>query len=300
VPEGGGAEESVAKDTKGRRALGRGLDALFTPKPAAADAKYGAGAVFTCPIERIKPRSDQPRKHFDTGALDDLAATIREHGIIQPLVVRRVGDDAFQLIAGERRWRAAQRAGLKDVPVVVKDVTPEKAFELALIENLQREDLNPIEVAEAYQRLLDDHHSTQEDLARVVGKNRTTVTNSLRLLKLPAKVRAMIQVGTLSEGHGRALLGAPDVESMVAVAEKAIRGRLSVRKIESLIRQAKRDPKAAKGAEPKTPAVRDLEIRLTRRLSARVTVEHRGPGGKLVVSYGNLDELDRIIESLDA
>src|SRR5690606_9289217 len=136
------------------------------------------------------------------------AATIREHGVIQPLVVRRVGDDRFELIAGERRWRASQRAGLKEVPVVVKDVTPQKAFELALIENVQREDLNPIEVAEAYQRLLEDHVETQEDLARVVGKSRVAITNSLRLLKLPTKVRAMIRVGTLSEGHGRALLGA--------------------------------------------------------------------------------------------
>lgn len=292
----------MEKDQKGRRALGRGLDALFQPKPAiAADPKYGVGAVFECPIERVAPRRDQPRKSFDTAALDDLAATIREHGIIQPLVVRRLGEDRFEIVAGERRWRAAQRAGKKEVPVVVKDVSPDKAFELALIENLQREDLNPIEVAEAYQRLIDDHQSTQEDLARTVGKSRSAVANALRLLKLPTKVRAMIRVGTLSEGHGRALLGAADLEVMVAVAEKAIRGRLSVRKVEQLVRDARKEPRsAATPVRDKTPAVRDLELRLMRRFGARTSVDHKGPGGKVVVSYANLDELDRIIETLGA
>ncbi len=300
---------------KARRALGRGLDALLPPKaspaakPASGDAGhapagYGRNAVFNCPIERISPRRDQPRQHFDGDALDELAATIATHGIIQPLVVRRLGeagrDETFEIIAGERRWRAAQRAGLKEVPVVVKDVSPNDAFELALIENLARQDLNPIEVAEAYQRLLDDLGHTQEALADRMGRSRVAITNALRLLKLPEPVRALLSDGSLSEGHGRALLGAPDDQTMVDLARKAVRGKLSVRKVEQLVKGQKpdADPTPAKPPEKKSAAVRDLEDRLTRRFGARAVVEHKGKGGKLVVSYADLDELDRIIERL--
>jgi ParB family chromosome partitioning protein len=294
----------VSAERKGRRALGRGLEALLPARPAPASGKYGPQAVFTCAIERIAPRRDQPRRSYDSDALDELAATITEHGIIQPLVVRRVAEDDYEIIAGERRWRAAQRVGLKEVPVVVKDVTPEKAFEMALVENLQREDLNPMEIAEAYQRLLDDHGSTQAVLAQAVGKSRVAVTNSLRLLKLPDKVRALVRSSALSEGHGRALLGAPDEETMIAVALKAARGRLSVRKVEQLVRSTRRGKSGERGqAEPragKSAGVRDLEQRLTRRLGAKTTVEHKDPGGSLVVRYANLDELDRIIAVLEA
>lgn len=294
----------MADPRKGRRALGRGLEALLPSKPA-DEARYGARAVFTCPIERIVPRKDQPRQQFDDAALDELSATIREHGIIQPIVVRRLGepgrDERFEIIAGERRWRASQRAGLKEVPVVVKDVSPEKAFEMALIENVQRQDLNPIEVAEAYERLLADHGHTQEELADRVGKSRVAVTNALRLLKLPAAVRALVSDGTLSEGHGRAILGAPDESAMVDLAKKAVRGRLTVRKVEALARTSrdggKKKPRETDG---KSASVRDLEARLARRLGARTEVDHTGPGGKIVVRYADLDELDRIIAALGA
>ena len=298
----------MAAERKGRRALGRGLDALLPTRPAVAqvDPRYGAGAVFTSPIERIVPRDDQPRQRIDPTGLDDLATTIEEHGVIQPLVVRRLGDpgpnERYEIIAGERRWRAAQRAGLKEVPIVVKDVTPAEAFEMALIENVQRQDLNPVEVAEAYQRLLDDHGYTQEEVARRVGKSRVAVTNSLRLLRLPDSVRAMLGDGRLSEGHGRALLAASDPSTMVTVAQQAVRGRLSVRRLERLLRRSKEGSSPSKDGEaaPKSPGIRDLETRLGRRLGARVSVEHRGPGGKLVVSYADLDELDRIIALLGA
>jgi ParB family chromosome partitioning protein len=288
--------------------LGRGLDALLPSKPKERDERYGARAVFMCAIERIAPRRDQPRRRIDDAGIEELAATIREHGVIQPLVVRRIGepgpDERFELIAGERRWRASQRAGLREVPVVVKDVSPEKAFELALIENLQRQDLNPMEIAEAYQRLLDDLGHTQEQLALRVGKSRVAVTNALRLLKLPPQVRMMLNDGTLSEGHGRALLGAPNDATMIDVARKAARGHLSVRKVEQLVRTRRSSEPPKDEAEESTrsrgAAVRDLETRLTRALGARVRVEHKGPGGKVVVSYADLDELDRIIEVVGA
>ncbi len=279
-----------------RRALGRGLDALLPPKAAPG---YGARAVFDCAIERIVPRRDQPRKSFDGDKLDELAATIAEHGVIQPLVVRRLEGDRFEIIAGERRWRAAQRAGKKEVPVVVKDVSPAQAFELALIENVQREDLNPIEVAEAYARLCDDGGRTQEEVAERVGKSRVAVTNSLRLLKLPEPVRALVSSGELSEGHARALLGAADEAAMTALARKAIAGRLSVRKLEDMVR-AKKQPAGPAAPPKKTSNVRDLELRITRRLGARTAIEHDGPGGKMTIAYGSLDDLDRIIAILGA
>ena len=231
-----------------------------------------------------------------------LAATIASHGIIQPLVVRRLGEpgpnERFELIAGERRWRASQRAGLKEVPVVVKDVTPEKAFELALIENLQRQDLNPIEVAEAYQRLLDDHGHTHEEVAEQMGKSRVTVTNALRLLKLPDAVRAFLADGSLSEGHGRALLGAPDDKTMLELARKAVKSGLSVRSVEATVRQLNSDEPEEPKKDAKSAAVRDLEERFSRRVGTRVSVDHKGKGGQVVIRYTNLDELDRIIATL--
>jgi ParB family chromosome partitioning protein len=274
--------------------LGRGLDALL-PTRREPETSSSKSAVFDCPIERLVPQEGQPRRHFDGDALEELAATIRHHGVIQPLVVRRLRGDRYQIIAGERRWRAAQRAGITDVPVVVKDVAPEQVFELALIENLQREDLNPIEVAEALERLLSDDTS-HEELAQRVGKSRSAVTNALRLLKLPAEVRAMVRDGRLQEGHARALLGASDRDTLLRAAERAVRGKLSVRQVEALVRGGKGDE--AKPKDEPSANVRDLELRLTRRLGARVRVEGSGRGGRIVVSYADLDELDRILQAI--
>jgi len=205
-----------------RRALGRGLDALLPAPQAAASSGAGGGdkSVFLCPIEKIAPQSGQPRQHFDEQELQELVLSITEHGIIEPLVVRRAvpGADKFTLIAGERRWRAAQRAGLKDVLVVVKDVSPKDAFELALVENIQRADLNPLEVAEAFDRLLREHGYTHQSLAERVGKDRTTIVNALRLLKLPQRIRSLVISRELSEGHARALLGAPTDKAMAEIA----------------------------------------------------------------------------------
>jgi ParB family transcriptional regulator, chromosome partitioning protein len=226
-------------------------------------------------------------------------------------VVRRAqpGSDRFELIAGERRWRAAQRAGLTDVLVVVKDVSPKQAFELALVENVQRADLNAIEVAEAYDRLLREHEYTQESLAERVGKDRSTVANSLRLLKLPARIRAMVIGRELSEGHARALLGAPSDKAMTDIAEKVAHGKLPVRKVEELVRKAKeraeatasgQEPAGSRGPGGKSASVRDLETRLMRRLGTRVDVRDQGGKGELAISYGSLDELDRVLALLGA
>jgi ParB family chromosome partitioning protein len=295
---------------KPARGLGRGLDALLPARmPAAAAAaaggkagpSYGDNNVFLCALEKIVPQKGQPRQHFDTAALDELAQSIREHGVIEPLVVRRrAGAEDFELIAGERRWRAAQRAGLREVLVVVREVSAKDAFELALIENVQREDLNPIEFAEALDRLLDEHGYTQDSLAQRIGKDRSTLANALRLLKLPAQVRSLVISGELSEGHGRALLGAPNETILAAIADKVVRGKLSVRQTEALVRAAKDAAAVKSGKTPsvKTANVRDLETRLERKLGTKCEVRDRDGKGELAVKYSNLDELDRLLELL--
>jgi len=291
------------QDPSKKRALGRGLDALLPSAPVPS-ATYGDKSVFVCPLDKIVPQKGQPRQHFDATALEELAQSIREHGLLEPIVVRRssdktLGADKFEIIAGERRWRASQKAGLREVLVVVKDVTPRTAFELALIENVQREDLNPVELAEALDRLVKEHAYTQETLAERLGKDRTTITNSLRLLKLPAPVRAKIVSGELSEGHGRALLGA-DPDKLELLADKVIRGRLSVRATEALVRGAKAKAKG-KGAdkpEGKSSAIKDLETKLSRALGTKVEVRDEGNKGEIAIPYADLDALDRLLDKL--
>ncbi|MCL2778752.1 MAG: ParB/RepB/Spo0J family partition protein [Polyangiaceae bacterium] len=280
-----------------RRALGRGLDALLPAALPKAIASWGDKAVFSCAIEKLVPHKGQPRQHFANDKLEELAASIREHGLLEPIVVRRVASgDTFEIIAGERRWRASQKAGLREVLVVVKDVSPAAAFELALIENVQREDLNPVELAEALDRLVKEHNYTQETLATRLGKDRTTVSNSLRLLKLPSSVRAKVITGVLSEGHARALLGAPDPSKIEEFAEKVTRGQLSVRATEALVRGAKsKIASKATSATIKSSAIRDLELRLTRAAGTKVVVRDSGNKGELVIPYDDLDHLDRIL-----
>lgn len=299
----------MSQDPKAaRRALGRGLDALLPAPPQAGG--FGEKSAFICPIEKIAPQAGQPRQYFDEQELEELTGSIREHGLIEPLIVRRThaGADRFELIAGERRWRAAQRAGLKEVLVVVKDVSPKEAFELALVENVQRADLNPIEIAEAFDRLLKEHGYTQQALADKVGKDRVAIANTLRLLKLPAKIRSMVIARELSEGHARALLGAPNDKAMADIAEKTVRGKLPVRKVEQLVRTSRsREDTAGDGKGKKdgtgttvSPAIRDLQARLMRRLGTKVEVRDQGGKGELVVAYGSLDELDRVLALIGA
>lgn len=294
----------MADDAKKKRALGLGLDALLSPAAGKAAPQYGDKSVFSCAIERIVPQRGQPRQHFDATALEELTHSIKEHGLLEPLVVRRVrhegGQDKFELIAGERRWRASQKAGLKEVLVVVKDVSPQKAFELALIENVQRADLNPVELAEALDRLVKEHGFTQEALAKRLGKDRTTVTNSLRLLKLPPRVRTKIVTGELTEGHARALLGVDDAKRIEEIAEKVIRGKLNVRATEALVRGAKKPivKGDAEKAKAKAASVRDLEARLMRKLGTKVLVKDHGNRGEIVIPYADLDALDRVLDKL--
>ncbi len=289
---------SASAEAAKKRALGRGLDALL---PTLRPQGGGDRNVFMCALEKIAPQKGQPRTHFDATALDELAQSIKEHGLLEPLVVRKAGEARFEIIAGERRWRASQRAGLREVLVVVKEATDEEAFEIALVENLQREDLGPIELAEGLERLVKARGYTQEALASRLGKDRTTITNALRMLKLPPKVRARLAEGELSEGHARALLGLATEAAMIELAEKVVRGRLSVRATEALVRGAKKKAgkgDAAKDAAAKSASVRDLEARLSRALGTKVLVRDQGNKGEVAIPYADLDALDRLIDKL--
>jgi ParB family chromosome partitioning protein len=301
-----------------RRALGRGLSALLpspprpppaptqpsspgAQTPAADAAPVGPRNYYIAPVEDIHPQPNQPRRRFAEPELEELAQSIRTYGVIQPLIVRARAGGGFLLIAGERRWRASQRAGLLEVPVVVQDVASREAFERALVENLQRADLNPIEEAEAYQRLLADHGYTQEQLAERVGKERSTVANSLRLLKLPSGVRDRVEEGALSMGHARALLGLESVAEIEVIARQVVSKGLSVRATEALVRERQADKaRPAKPAPRKSPSVRDVENRLTKALGAQVNLFEgkKGKGGRLEIRYGDLDDLDRLLEKL--
>ena len=319
---GAEADGDAANGTSSSSSSGEAVHAL-PPGAAASSARPPARRdYFVCPVEEVGPSRDNPRQRFDEQRLTELADSIRAQGLVQPLVVRQrsaaeMNDDKdgprFILIAGERRWRAAQRAGLKDVPVVVKDVDAAAAFELALVENLQREDLNPIEEAEAYRRLSSEFGYTQEELARRVGRERTTVANSLRLLKLPSKVQEQVAVGQLSMGHARALLGLESAnspgqspeQSIEESAQLVIQKQLSVRQTEELVRRAGKaapSPKSAPKPEPassKSASVRDVEERLQKALGTRVALKESSPkSGTIEIQYHSLDELDRLIAHL--
>ena len=291
-----------------RKALGRGLGALLPNAPTSAPAA-NAGKVepagdkrtyFRAAVEDVYPSPEQPRRHFDEALLDELAQSIREHGVIQPLIVRKRAAGGYFLIAGERRWRASQRAALLEVPIVVQDVSSQQSLERAIVENLQRADLNAIEEAMAFQRLVDDFALTQEQVAVKVGKERSTVANSLRLLKLPLPVRAMVEEGRIGMGHARALLGltkAADIESCArAVASEG----LSVRATEAMVRKQLKPAAAKPTPRAKSASVRDVENRLTKALGAHVTLQERGSGkgGRIEVKYADLDDLDRLLERL--
>ncbi|MEQ9645892.1 MAG: ParB/RepB/Spo0J family partition protein [Sandaracinaceae bacterium] len=289
-----------------KRRLGRGLDGMLPTAPpkaaggeAAAPAKKAQG--FEANIEDVHPNREQPRTRFDDAKLDELAASIRHLGVLEPILVReRAGQPGYEIIAGERRWRAAQRAGLKRVPVFVRELGTDEAFEAALVENLQREDLNPIETAKAFQRLVDEHGHTQESVAQRVGKDRSTIANALRLLKLPPQVLDLLEDAQLSEGHGRALLGAPDVAAMKRLAAAAGTNGWVVRETPRRGRAEARGEKPAeeKAASSKSANVKDLEQRLSRSLGAPVAVEDKKGKGKLVVNYSSYDELDRILAQI--
>jgi ParB family chromosome partitioning protein len=249
------------------------------------------------PVSSLSPHPDQPRLHIDEAMLDELAASIASRGLIQPIVVRPHGHD-YQIVAGERRWRAAQRARLHEVPVVVRDFDDAETLEIALIENIQREDLNAIEEAQAYQRLAGEYGHTQEVLAKIVHKSRSHVANLLRLLELPAQVQSQVVDGSLTMGHARALLGSPDVETL---ADQVVSRGLSVRETEKLARDAK--PGRSRSGKPAAPRIPDADIAALERqladlLGLQVRVAHTETGGTLTLSYSTLDQLDMVCQRL--
>lgn len=286
-----------------RPALGRGMAALLSNAPAPSTPTIGAGRAFmSLPIEAIERSPEQPRKRFDEARLEELAASIREHGVVEPILVRRQGQ-RYRIVAGERRWRAAQRAGLKEIPALLREANDSEAFELALVENLQRTDLNAIEEAEAYQTLLEEHELTQEKIAERVGKDRSTVANALRLLKLPEDVRDAVREGRLEMGHARALLGLETTEAIRRAASRVLREGLSVRATEGLVRELNGPKKTGKTSSTpsETPAVKALVQRLQRRLGCRCRVITKTDStGHLEITYTSLDELDGILAKIGA
>jgi ParB family chromosome partitioning protein len=277
-----------------RPALGKGLSALIpdTIEPSISPIEVD--------IDRLSPNELQPRGQMDTAALEDLARSIAANGIIQPIIVRRIGD-RFQIIAGERRWRAARLAGLLHVPIVVREIAPgaeRSLLEVALIENIQRENLNPIEEALAYRRLADQFEMTQEAIATAVGKDRVTIANTLRLLKLPDDVRADVASGVLSMGHARALLALPDEAEQRRMAREVVARGLSVRETESLAKKSAEERAPAKAAANVDVHTRAAEDRLRLVLGTRVRIVRRGTRGRIEIDFGSEDELIRIYEQL--
>jgi ParB family chromosome partitioning protein len=305
----------VAENSSKKKGLGRGLSHLFgeaqaaysasapvSPASDAATPATGGGSIL--PIAHLKPGRFQPRRHFDETALEELASSIRQHGLLQPILVRPLGTpDSYEIVAGERRWRAAQRASLHDVPVIIQALSDTQALEIALVENLQRQDLTALEEAEGYKRLMDEFGHTHGKLGDLVGKSRSHVANTLRLLALPDAVKAMMQSGDLSAGHARAILNVPAPE---ALAEVIVERNLSVRAAEQLAEKAKAEAHAAppkvRASLAKRPAkhadLLALERDMTERLGLRVTIEGKGATGVLSIAYQSIDQLDGILEKL--
>lgn len=278
-----------------KRGLGRGLDALLGDVPVKEEKHY----LQTLPIEYMQRGKYQPRKDIDPERLQELADSIKAQGIIQPIVVRQIAHEKYEIVAGERRWRAAQLAGLTEVPIVIKEIDDRAAMAIALIENIQREDLNPLEEAEALRRLLDEFEMTHQLIADAIGKSRTTVTNLLRLMDLHPEVKKLLLNNQLEMGHARALLSLEGL-TQVELANKVVKEGLTVRATERLVKESQIEPKTKKIKVVDKDTLR-LQNDLTAKLGAKVTIDHKENGsGKLVISYSSLDELDGIIEQLRA
>jgi ParB family transcriptional regulator, chromosome partitioning protein len=284
-----------------RSRLGRGLAALIGDVGEESAAIERTRSQRRVPIEFLRPNPRNPRRNFSDAELDELVASIRERGIIQPILVRTVRGavDAFEIIAGERRWRAAQRAAVHDVPIILLEVSDREALELAIIENVQRTDLNPLEEAAGYQALADEFGHGQDDIAKIVGKSRSHVANTLRLLRLPDEVKAYLTDGRISAGHARALLGLPDPEAM---ARAIVAQGLNVRQVEAIGQE--RAERTGKAAKPRHRVAKDadtatLEKRVSDALGLAVAIEHRGHGGELRIRYKTLEQLDDVIRRLE-
>ena len=276
--------------------LGRGLNALLGDPDL---QPQGEGSV-TLPISQVEPGLNQPRKRFEQGALDDLTESIRVHGIIQPLTVRRLATGYYQIIAGERRWRAAKAAGLQEVPAVIIEADDRKVMELGLIENLQREDLNPAEEARGYRTLMEEYGLTQEQVAQQMGKSRPAITNTLRLLALPDEVMQLLEDGTLSAGHARALLSLPSPGLQREAAKRVVEEQLSVRQTEALVKALQKEKREK--PKPQGPDLSlylgELEKDLSGRLGRKVRISHKGKKGRIELEYYNEQDLEALLQQL--
>ena len=278
-----------------RKALGRGLEALIPAGAGTATAEAPTPGARELPIAEISPNPFQPRKRFDDEAIKELAASIRANGVLQPILVRRFGAEEFQLVAGERRLRAASFAGLERIPAVIREVSDREMMELALVENIQRQDLDPIEEAKAYQTLIEKIGLTHDQLSERVGKQRSSITNSLRLLALPGEVQDMVSRGTLSAGHARALLGVPASGDQLAAARYVVNRGFSVRRTEAFIRRKLR-MQHSRPRTSKATALSDLETRLQQRFGTRVTIAPGRRGGQVEFEYFSDQDLERLLE----
>ena len=286
----------AAKNTK--RGLGKGLDSLI-PKGEAVkkSSSKSNNGVVELDINQVEPNKNQPRKNFDQDALNELADSIKQYGVIQPIVVQKI-DDYYEIIAGERRWRAAKIAKLKKIPVVIKNFSEQEIVEIALIENIQREDLNPIEEAEAYKRLIDEYNLKQEEMAERLSKSRTSITNSMRLLKLSSKVQKLVISGELSSGHARALIPVEDTKKQYTLALEIIKNKLSVRETEKLVKALLEPKKIVKKAVPENDFVyRDIEGKIKDIVGTKVKINNKPGGkGKIEIEYYSTEDLERLID----
>ena len=292
-----------------KRGLGKGLESIFadnySPVEKVAAASTKKEGISTIRISEIEPKADQPRKYFDEESLEQLSASISEHGLLQPIIVRESAGGFYQIIAGERRWRAARLAGLKEVPVVIKDYSTEEAVEIALIENIQRQDLNPIEEAMAYERLIEEFGLKQDEAAEKVSKSRTAVTNALRLLKLDDRVKQMIIDDMISSGHGRAILAIENKEVQYQVAMKVFDNKMSVRETEKLVKtmnsSSDKDPNKNVLSEDIIIALKNMEEKIKSIMGTKVSIKGKPNNkGKIEIEYFSLDELERIMDLLES
>ncbi|MDD5225990.1 MAG: ParB/RepB/Spo0J family partition protein [Candidatus Omnitrophica bacterium] len=309
-----------------KKALGKGLSALipdsYKEHMAAAEKEISSvaatittepeatvqAAVFPAkdsafqliPVSAIAPNADQPRKNFNAETIEELASSIREKGVLQPIIVKRKNEGTFEIVCGERRFRAATLCGLTEVPAIIKDIADEDFLEWALIENIQREDLNPIEEAEAYQRLVEERMISQEEVAKRVGKNRVTVTNMLRLLRLPPEIKQYLAEGRLSAGHARALLGLLSPEHQRQMAKRIVEENLSVRQVEAIVNRSNAHKRKAKSARHLSAEIVDLETRLTHFLGTQAKIYPRKnqKEGRVEIQYFSLDDLDRVLQKI--
>ncbi len=274
-----------------KKALGKGLGALIL----SANEETGSGGVVELKINEIEPNAGQPRKRFDDQKLIQLSDSIKEHGIVQPIIVRRE-DNIYKIVAGERRWRAARLAGLSSVPVIIKDVSNRQVMEMALIENIQREDLNPIEEAEAYEKLLNEYNMTQEELSKSIGKNRSTIANIIRLLALSDKVKESLIDGEISNGHARALLSIEEKEIQEKVCKEIIEKSLNVRETENLVKKIQTNSNEVKRVKNDDENIIKIEDDLKKILGTKVKLYNKNKKGKIMIEYYSNDELERLLE----